>query len=49
MSEAGTWDFRVRVTHIDEERAKEMIEGNALDDPFGLVTVEENLGEVPDP
>lgn len=38
-----TWEFRVRVTHSDVESARRMIEGNALDDPFGLVSVEELL------
>lgn len=44
--EPGTWDFRVRATHLNRERARDLITGNALDDPFGLVTVEEELGPV---
>lgn len=45
--EPGTWDFRVRATHFSEADAERMVEGNALDDPFGKVTVEETLGGVP--
>lgn len=47
--DGGTWDFRVRVTHFDKEKARKMILENALDDPFGLVTIEEELGEIENP
>ena len=44
--ESGTWDFRVRVTHVDREAAERMIEGNTHEDPFGLLTIEDCLGPV---